>query len=327
MKCSLEALPSVDPSRAGWPWTEASPPLPPTGPGGLPWPRISVVVPSYNQGQYLEETLRSILLQNYPNLELLVMDGGSSDNSVEIVRRYEPWLRGWVSERDKGQSDAINKGFARSTGEIFNWICSDDLLKPGALHTVAQAFCEKPGYDVVAGACYCAYENAPERSGVCSHHSDRFARNPYAFTIWQPSCFFRRDMVKRPHLVLPHLHYCMDRELWCHLWSVGAKWKWCSEVLSVNRFTGANKSMVGREKIMDELDLIYRTYIGGLVPLTFWLRKLWLPLVQTHKNHPGAAVRAVSRLCSGALSLSLKAIYPADRVCVLQEEYYMYGIW
>ena len=134
---TLSALPPPPPGRAGWPWTEEQPPLPVTMPGGGLWPRISVVTPSYNQGPYLEETIRSVLLQGYPNLEYVVLDGGSTDNSVEIIRKYAPWLDYWQSRQDGGQSEAIQEGLSRATGEIFNWLNSDDFLFPGALKTVA----------------------------------------------------------------------------------------------------------------------------------------------------------------------------------------------
>ena len=108
-------------------------------------PRISIVTPSYNQGAFIEETIHSVLLQNYPNLEYIVMDAGSTDNTVEVIRRYADRITYWESEKDRGQSHAINKGIARSTGQIFNWINSDDLLMPGALWSVAQAWMKKPG--------------------------------------------------------------------------------------------------------------------------------------------------------------------------------------
>ena len=141
---TLEDLPKPPQGRSGWPWTEASRPLPRVTTHGEPWPKISIVTPSFNQAQYLEETIRSVLLQGYPNLEYFVYDGGSTDGSVDILRRYGAFLDGWVSERDKGQSDAINKGFARCTGEVVNWLCSDDVLLPGALSQVGQAFVERP---------------------------------------------------------------------------------------------------------------------------------------------------------------------------------------
>jgi glycosyltransferase involved in cell wall biosynthesis len=106
-----------------------------------PWPRISIVTPSYNQGQFIEETIRSVLLQGYPNLEYIVIDGGSSDQTIEIIKKYEPWLASWISERDHGQPHAINKGLAGATGDLFNWVNSDDLLLPGALAAIGVASC------------------------------------------------------------------------------------------------------------------------------------------------------------------------------------------
>jgi glycosyltransferase involved in cell wall biosynthesis len=147
----LKNFPPPPPGKTGWPWTKESKPLPPTMANGKPWPKISIVTPSYNQGQFLEETIRSVLLQNYPNLEYIIMDGGSNDNSVEIIRKYEPWLTYWVSAKDKGQADAIQKGFESATGEIIGWLNSDDLLLSDALATVARQFILFPETELLIG--------------------------------------------------------------------------------------------------------------------------------------------------------------------------------
>jgi len=147
---TLRELPAPAKDKTGWPWTEESERLPDKMPDGRPWPKISIVTPSYNQGQFIEETIRSVLLQGYPNLEYIIIDGGSTDNSVEIIKKYSPWLTYWVSEPDRGQSQAINKGLAHCTGEVFNWINSDDLLCPGALRAVATAWAKKAG-TIIAG--------------------------------------------------------------------------------------------------------------------------------------------------------------------------------
>src|SRR5579872_1583448 len=138
MRCpSLQELPPPPPGRIGWPWTEASAPLPATMPDGEAWPGISVITPSFNQARFVEGTLRSVLLQGYPNLEYSVLDGGSTDGSVDIIKKYAPWLKQWVSAPDGGQSAAINRGLQSSSGLFATWINSDDLLCRDALTTHA----------------------------------------------------------------------------------------------------------------------------------------------------------------------------------------------
>ncbi|WP_128545217.1 glycosyltransferase family 2 protein [Larkinella soli] len=124
------------------------------GKGASSWPKLSVVTPSYNQADYLERTILSVLNQNYPNLEYFIMDGGSTDGSVEIIRKYERYLAGWVSEKDKGQVDAINKGFRRATGDLVGFQNSDDTFAPGAFQAVAEAVRKHPDDDVFYGHMY-----------------------------------------------------------------------------------------------------------------------------------------------------------------------------
>ncbi len=144
----LASLPPPPPGRTGWPWTvETSPPV-----AANAWPRITIVTPSYQQAAYVEETLRSVLLQNYPALEYIVIDGGSSDGSANLIERYASRLAYWHSQRDHGQADAINQGFDRATGEIVGWLNSDDFLLPGALFAVAQAFQQSQAEIVYADA-------------------------------------------------------------------------------------------------------------------------------------------------------------------------------
>ena len=135
---TLAELPPPPAGREGWPWTVETP-TPATTPSGGVWPRISVVTPSYQQAIFLEETIRSVLLQGYPDVEYIVMDGGSTDGSVEIIRRYASWLTHWQSGPDGGQSHAINDGFSRASGAWRAWLNSDDLYTPGALFAVARA--------------------------------------------------------------------------------------------------------------------------------------------------------------------------------------------
>ncbi len=152
MRCpDLSELPAPPAGRQGWPWTEAAPRLPDTLPDGSAWPRISIVTPSYNRQEFIEESLRSVLLQGYPNLEYVVVDGGSSDNTMEILERYRPWLATCISEPDRGWRDAVNKGFARCTGQIATFFSSDDLYLPGTFGIVGSRWPELKGYGAVVG--------------------------------------------------------------------------------------------------------------------------------------------------------------------------------
>lgn len=124
----INKLPSAPEGKIGWPWTGGSAPLPERMPDGSLWPKISIVTPSYNQSQFLEEAIRSVLLQNYPNLEYIIIDGGSTDGSVEIIKKYEPWLAYWVSEKDKGIYAAMQKGIGLAQGDWVFFLGSDDIL-------------------------------------------------------------------------------------------------------------------------------------------------------------------------------------------------------
>ena len=117
----------------------------------MEWPKISIVTPSFNQAQYIETTIKSVLDQGYPNLEYIIIDGGSDDGSAEIIERYSNHLAYWVSESDEGQTDALIKGFRRATGEIMGWLCSDDLHEPYTLQEVAETFGFNPRWQVVYG--------------------------------------------------------------------------------------------------------------------------------------------------------------------------------
>jgi glycosyltransferase involved in cell wall biosynthesis len=132
----LAELPAPPEGRKGWPWTVETPPRKSTGRE----PRITVVTPSFQHAKYLEETIRSVLLQNYPGTEYIVMDGGSTDGTGRILEKYRPWLSAARSAPDRGQTHAMNLGFSLGSGDIYGWLNSDDLYLPAALHSVAEAF-------------------------------------------------------------------------------------------------------------------------------------------------------------------------------------------
>ena len=151
MRCpTLAELPHPPAGQRGWPWTIETPALPAMASGGRAWPRISVVVASLDHGRYIEEMIRSVLLQGYPDLEFILIDGGSNAETLEVIGKYARWFSHWVSEPDRGQSHALNKGLSRMTGMLFNNVDTDDYFLPGCLAAVAETHLQNPGR-IIAG--------------------------------------------------------------------------------------------------------------------------------------------------------------------------------
>jgi glycosyltransferase involved in cell wall biosynthesis len=186
---------------------------------GSPWPRVSIVTPSYNQGRFIEETIRSVLLQGYPNLEYIIMDGGSTDGTVDIIRKYEPWLAYWVSEKDRGQSHAVNKGWQRATGEILAYLNSDDLYLPGAIHRAVEALSQNQTAALVYSDGIWIDEAGGflklQQSGPLDARQMLTGASP--FGIPQPTAFMRRDAVQMVGWLDESLHMAMDFDLWVKL--------------------------------------------------------------------------------------------------------------
>ena len=210
------ALPAPPEGKSGWPWTDAPEPLPAAMPSGRAWPRVTVVTPSYNQGRYVEQTIRSVLLQGYPNLEYIVMDGGSTDESVEVIEKYAGHLAHWESEKDRGQSHAINKGFARSTGDVLCWLNSDDFFLPGTLRAVVETLFEGEGARAVVGHCVQVYaDGRPPHRGLGRFEGlERLLQFWKGYQMHQPSIFWRREVFERVGFLDEGLHMTMDFDYW-----------------------------------------------------------------------------------------------------------------
>lgn len=220
-------------------------------------PKISIVTPSYNQGQFLEETILSVLNQDYPNLEYIIIDGGSTDNSVDIIKKYEDRLAYWVSEPDKGMTDALNKGFRRATGEIFNWINSDDYFLPGAFHAVVDAFSSGNGQlGFVYGDCRHIRADGTILEDRKMNDFDagilRYGRNLFA----QPASFFHRRVIDEIDLLNEALPYAMDYEFWIRAYEAGFTFKKIDECLAAFRFHGGSKTVGGWSKQKEEYEQV-----------------------------------------------------------------------
>jgi glycosyltransferase involved in cell wall biosynthesis len=198
--------------RDGWPWAGEIAPTPQGDRGA--WPRITIVTPSFNQGPYVEATIRSVLLQGYPNLEYIVVDGGSTDDSVAVIRKYEDHLTGWVTEADRGQSHALNKGFTSATGELFAYLNSDDILEPGALFACAELF--RAGAPWVVGDVR-YWSNTGELWPFPELPGRGLSRWLISCPVGQPGSFWSAALHRRVGPFREELRYVMDYELWLRL--------------------------------------------------------------------------------------------------------------
>jgi len=185
-------------------------------PDGRAWPTISIVVPSYQQGQFIEETLRSVLLQGYPAVELIVIDGGSQDQTVALLSKYSAWISYSVSEHDNGQSHAINKGFRRATGDLIGWQNSDDVYYAGAFRRAAETMMALPGVDIVYGQTQMI--NA-DGQFLASGTDSSFA--PEKMVPWinmhNQAMFLRRRVLQAGHFIDESFHHCMDVDFFWRL--------------------------------------------------------------------------------------------------------------
>lgn len=227
------------------------------------WPKITVVTPSFNQGEFIEETIKSVLGQNYPNLEYIIIDGGSTDDSVKIIEKYEKQLHYFVSEKDQGQSSAINKGFAHGTGEILAWLNSDDQFAPGALMAMAIAFQLNPEADLVAGVA-----QVFKKGKVIERHLTCCPDGPLNFNelldiesrwtagqfFYQPEVFFTRKIwQKSGGYVDENLHFSMDYDLWVRFAIHGAKLHVIGTQIALFRVHENQKTNFDKKNFLDEL--------------------------------------------------------------------------
>jgi glycosyltransferase involved in cell wall biosynthesis len=275
---------------------------------------VSIVVPNFNGGATLGRALRSLLDQHYGNIEILVADGGSTDGSLDVIRSFTRHLSWWVSEPDGGQAAAINKGLARASGEIVNWLCSDDELLPGTLDYVAAFFSSNPEADFVAGACEMVYEGAAQRDFLFTPRRDYMDLMPAFNGVMQPSCFWRRRIMTRTPPLDESFHYGLDAELWCFFKQQGARMAWTDRPLSRFIQSGANKTAAGGARIGVELDRIYRRYAPDRIPLSFWYRHLRYPFELALGRDRGLARLCLLRPLQAAWIAALMPFYGYRRV-------------
>jgi len=213
----MDSIEDFNINKPVWPWTEKV--ISKTDLKLVNWPKISIVTPSYNQGQFIEETILSVLNQNYPNLEYIIIDGGSTDNTIEIIRKYESKLTYWESVKDRGQTHAINKGFEKASGEILAYLNSDDCFYDNSFFIIANEFLKNNGNDdfLFIGNCYCA-KSLDDKNGeldIPNFPGSLIKALEKKFLAPQPSMFW----TMRNHKLKfnESLKFCMDFEFWLQL--------------------------------------------------------------------------------------------------------------
>jgi glycosyltransferase involved in cell wall biosynthesis len=274
--------------RSGWPWTSESPPLDEQG----AWPKMTIVTPSYMQGEFLEQTIRSVLLQNYPNLEYFILDGGSTDGSRAIIEKYAPWLAGWRCEKDTGQAAAVNEGWARGTGEVCAWINSDDWYHPGALAAVAPLFRDVAPAAWVAGA----MDDCGPDGAAFQRHKAR--PTPLAkalgfrdFGYYQPAMFWSRRLIEQIGPLDGDMHLCFDLDFWARSLAAGFSLTPVAAPVACFRHHGASKSTTQSETMMRESNEVFRRYSPSLPAREREQAATWL-----HEYHAEALLQVIYRM-------------------------------
>ena len=222
--------------------------------------KISVITPSFNQGEFLERTICSVLDQNYSELEFIVMDGGSNDNSLDVIEKYAPYITHFESKPDGGQTKAVNKGISLSTGDVIGWLNSDDVYYPKALETVAETFDRYPEINVIYGKA----DHIDEDDKIIEPYyaeSWDYQKLKRICYICQPAVFLRKSMVDKHGLLDESLDFCMDYEYWLRLGQY-QEFYFCEKILAGSRLYPSNKTLGSRLKVHVEIVKMFKEKFG-----------------------------------------------------------------
>ena len=226
------------------------------------FPKITVITPSYNQGMFLEDTIRSITGQDYPNLEYIICDGGSTDKSRQIIEKYQDKITWWCSEKDKGQTDAINKGMRKATGDIVAWINSDDVLLPGSLHRIGEYYLENPDTDFLNGSIAVMDRNGHFVKFMQPIMSKYFMAHG-CYSICQQGMFWKRDIFEKIGFLNEDFHAKMDVEWLIRVYEANLNVKLLKAPIGVIRVYGETKTALGGGIWDNDENAIKLLYKGG----------------------------------------------------------------
>lgn len=234
-------------------------------------PSITIITPSFNQGQFIEETILSVVNQRYPNLEHLVFDGGSTDGTIDILKKY-PHIK-WVSEKDRGQTHAVNKGMREARSEIIGWLNSDDTFLPGAFEAVSAKFMSDPDCFVVFGDYHAIDENGKilySTRGFCGTYEEMIRWWDYTYAIHQPTVFVRREVIREIGVLDESFNYTMDHEWWFRI-ARHYHFKHIPQFIATYRMHKDAKTFAPLEKyVYPELLIASKKHWGPIWKAKYW---------------------------------------------------------
>lgn len=258
---NLNDLPLPYTEKTGWPWTEQSEfaltDLDKFNFNDCGFPRISIITPSYNQGEFIEESIRSVLLQGYPNLEYIIIDGGSTDNTIDIIKKYEAFISYWISEPDTGQANAINKGLRYATGELIGWQNSDDYYHPNAFYQVASASRILNDIEVFYGDVYITSIDGKLIDRITAPKFELIEMFPW-FKLHNESMFFRKKILESGHSINENFRHYMDYEFFWQMILSGYKFSYVPGLNAYHRRHPNAKSSTQHDIAAQELLKTYK---------------------------------------------------------------------
>lgn len=270
-------------------------------------PSVAIITPSYNTGAHVRAAVRSVFEQDHPEIDYLVLDGGSTDGTVEVLRSFGPRLK-WVSERDRGQADAINRGFRQTRGDVLGWLNSDDAYSPGAVRAAAEFLGAHPDVAMVYGDAD-FIDAAGNRIGPCAHVERRFSRRRllnYSDFVVQPAAFFRRSAFEAVGGLDPSLNWAMDYDLWLKFADAGFRVAYLPRVLANYRWLGDSKSAAGGWGRLREVDAVARRHGANSAPAYFRLERVNLHFSEARQallhGDAGSAFASAARGAGNLLS-------------------------
>ena len=250
------------------------------------YPLVSIITPSFNQARYLEATILSVLEQNHPNIEYIIVDGSSTDGSVDIIKKYADRLAWWVSEKDQGQTDAINKGFARARGEILAWINSDDTYEPGAISAAVKYFQSHPGAGLVYGDTHFIDQDGHVIGKfAASQTSYQLLRRGYVH-IPQQAAFFRGDLWRQVGPLDPSFYFAMDYDLWVRI-AARAPIQYVPQMWANFRLHSSGKTIAADDRCWPEMIRVHRRDGGrrvSIITAKYMLRRVVAPLINWRRR-------------------------------------------